>query len=97
MILCMNAKTRRVSVTSAARNFADLVNRAYYRNETTILLKNGVAVAHIAPGAPSGVSAREALARWKLVPRLGRENAETMLEDIESGRGAIPALRSPWG
>ena len=41
-------------------DFADLVNRAFYRNETTILLKNGVAVAHIAPGAPTGVSAREA-------------------------------------
>lgn len=97
MILRMTARIRRLSVPEAARNFADLVNRAFYRNETTILLKNGVAVAHIAPGAPTGVSAREALARWKLVPRLGRENANTMLDDIESGRAAIPALRSPWG
>jgi hypothetical protein len=38
----MTPKTRRVSVTEAARNFADLVNRAYYRQETTVLLKNGV-------------------------------------------------------
>jgi antitoxin (DNA-binding transcriptional repressor) of toxin-antitoxin stability system len=96
MISCMSPKVRRISVTEAARNFADIVNRAYYRNETTVLLKNGVAVAHIAPAAAIGIPARELLARWQTTPRLGRDEAEAMARDIEAGRAALPPLRSPW-
>jgi antitoxin (DNA-binding transcriptional repressor) of toxin-antitoxin stability system len=89
-------RTRRVSVTEAARHFADLVNRAFYRQETTVLIKNGVPVAHIAPVTPTGAPASEALARWKLAPRLGRLEAEAMSRDIESARAALPPLRNPW-
>ena len=32
-----------ISVTEAARNFADCVNRAHYQNVTFVLLKNGSA------------------------------------------------------
>lgn len=96
MIKRMNGKIRRVSVTEAARNFADLVNRAFYRQETTVLVKNGVPVAHIAPVTPTGTPAAEALARWKLAPRLGRHEAEAMGRDIESARAALPPPRSPW-
>jgi antitoxin (DNA-binding transcriptional repressor) of toxin-antitoxin stability system len=88
--------TRRVTVTEAARNFADLVNRAFYRNETTVLLRNGVPVAHIAPVSPAGLTASEALERWKRIPRLGREEADAMARDIKTGLKAIPPLRSPW-
>ncbi|MGA7339163.1 MAG: hypothetical protein WBE72_11880 [Terracidiphilus sp.] len=38
-----------ISVTEAARNFADCVNRARYQGTTFILHKNGVAVARIVP------------------------------------------------
>ncbi|HEY7569334.1 MAG TPA: hypothetical protein VH762_17260 [Gemmatimonadaceae bacterium] len=79
----MTPKTRRVSVTEAARNFADLVNRAYYRQETTVLLKNGVPVAHMAPVAPSGVPAHEFLERWSRRPRLSAEDADAWARDLE--------------
>lgn len=46
-----------LSVTDAARRFADVVNRAFYRHETTVLLKNGVPVAFVAPMAPTGMLA----------------------------------------
>lgn len=92
----MKPQVRSVTVTAAARNFADIVNRAFYRNETTVLVKNGVPVAHVAPVSPAGSSAREALARWRLVPRLGRKEAEALARDIETELGAIPPLRSPW-
>ncbi len=92
----MPPKIRRLSVTEAARNFADLVNRAYYRQETTVLLKNGVPVAHIAPVSPTGIPAREALARWKARPRLTREEADAWARDIEAGLAALPPLRDPW-
>lgn len=96
MIFCMSHKTRRLSVTEAARTFADIVNRAFYRRETTILIRNGVPVAHIAPVAPGGIPAREFLSRWRATPRLGRKEADAMARDIESGRAALPPLRSPW-
>ena len=92
----MASRTRKVSVTEAARNFADIVNRALYRHETTVLIKNGVAVAHIAPVAPEGLSAREALARWRLIPHLGVRDATAMKRDIAAGRARLRAVRSPW-
>lgn len=90
----MASRTRRVTVTEAARNFADLVNRAFYRHETTILIRNGIAVAHIAPAAPAGVSAAEALERWKLTPRLGAKDAAAMQRDLAAGRRRLPPMRS---
>jgi hypothetical protein len=38
-----------ISVTEAARNFADCVNRAHYQQTTFILLKNGKPFARIEP------------------------------------------------
>lgn len=92
----MKPKIRRLSVTEAARNFADLVNRAYYRQETTVLLKNGVPVAHIAPVTHTGLPAREFLERWERRQRLSREEADAMARDIEAGRAALPPLKDPW-
>ena len=38
-----------ITVTEAARNFADCINRARYQDVTFVLLKNGVPVAQLAP------------------------------------------------
>lgn len=38
-----------ISVTEAARHFADCVNRAHYQNQTFVLLKNGVPFARLVP------------------------------------------------
>ena len=92
----MNPKNRRVSVTDAARNFADLVNRAFYRHETTVLVKNGVAVAHIGPATVDGIPASEALTRWRLAPHLSHADGDALDRDLAAGRAALPPLRSPW-
>ena len=42
-------KEETISVTEAARNFAECVNRAHYQDVTFILLKNGEPVARYAP------------------------------------------------
>ncbi len=98
MISCMTPKTRRVTVTEAARNFADLVNRAFYRHETTVLMKNGVPVAHIAPAAPAGIPASEALARWRpeSTTLRGTAAADAMARDLAGARRTLPAVGSPW-
>jgi hypothetical protein len=38
-----------ITVTEAARNFADCVNRSQYQNMTFLLVKNGVLVARLVP------------------------------------------------
>lgn len=41
-----------ISVTHAARNFADCINRAHYQGTSFLLEKNGVPVARIVPVKP---------------------------------------------
>ena len=58
-----------ISVTEAARNFADCVNRAHYQGTTFVLLKNGVPVARLGPENEKiclGRDLAEALARTSL-------------------------------
>jgi hypothetical protein len=62
-----------ISVTDAARNFADCVNRAHYQNVTFVLLKNGLPVARLGPDIERVCSGR----------RLSEVLAKTMLTDVE--------------
>jgi antitoxin (DNA-binding transcriptional repressor) of toxin-antitoxin stability system len=62
-------RTTAISVTEAARNFADCVNRAHYQNVTFVLLKNGSPVARLVPDGEKvcpGRSLAEILAKTKL-------------------------------
>src|SRR5947207_13259731 len=42
-------KTKSITVTEAARNFADCINRAHYQKITIVLLKNGEPFARLVP------------------------------------------------
>jgi len=80
-----------ISVTEAARNFADCVNRAHYQNVTFVLLRNGSPVARIVPDGKrrcTGAELAEALAQVDL----SEEEARAWLKDL---RGARKALRPP--
>ncbi len=86
-----------LSVTDAARNFADVVNRAYYRRESTTLLKNGKPVARIVPvnrRAKTGMEIAAEMAAGH--PRLGVEDAEAFEADLLKARAEIPPPKSPW-
>jgi len=52
-------KTTPISVTDAARNFADCVNRVRYQNVTFVLLKNGSPVARLVPDGSKGCTGPE--------------------------------------
>lgn len=92
----MSKPFRTLSVTDAARRFADIVNRAFYRHETTVLLKNGVAVAHVAPMAPTGISARELALRWPLLPHLSSDEASAFAGDVAKARNTLPIPADRW-
>jgi antitoxin (DNA-binding transcriptional repressor) of toxin-antitoxin stability system len=89
-----------ITVTEAARNFADCVNRAHYQGMTFILHKNGVPVARIVPeerkkprtGRDLAPALREALRDV----HLGEEEAASWLLDLEEARKNLPAPVDKW-
>lgn len=93
-----------ISVTEAARNFADCVNRARYQGTTFILHKNGVPVARIQPPAEgseakpagNGQALREALQRARAESGLTPEEADLWLQDLHAARAALQPPRDKW-
>lgn len=85
-----------MTVTSAARHFADVVNRAYYRHESTLLFKNDLPVARIVPAVPGLCLAGELAEEWASMPHLGIENAEAFAADIAEARRKVLPPKSAW-
>lgn len=84
-----------ISVTDAARNFADCVNRAHYQNVTFILLKNGSPVARLVPDSEricTGGDLAEALGRTVLPTG----EAASWYRDIETARKSLQAPANKW-
>ena len=92
----MSSPFRFLSVTAAARAFADVVNRAFYRNETTVLTRNGVAVAHVAPASPTGISASELARRWEQLFHLTPTEAAKFDDDINEARADVGKPEDRW-
>jgi prevent-host-death family protein len=88
-------KKTSISVTEAARNFADCVNRVRYQNMTFVLLKNGTPVARLVPNenkACTGRELAEALRKVKLSPA----NAKAWYRDLQRGRKILKAPEDKW-
>jgi len=84
-----------ISVTEAARNFADCVNRAYYQNVTFVLLKNGSPVARLVPDKEKVCTGRdlaEALAKAKLTD----EEAQAWRRDLKNARKTLKTPLDKW-
>lgn len=88
-------KTTTISVTEAARNFAECVNRAHYQNVTFVLLKNGAPVARLVPDGEKVCTGRdlaEALGRV----HLSENEARTWRRDLRKARKALKPPRDLW-
>ena len=88
-------KERTITVTEAARHFADCVNRAHYQRTIFVLLKNGKPFARIEPDHEKRCTGRdlaEALARTDL------SAAETSdwHRDLLAARKALKAPEDKW-
>ncbi|MGE3309244.1 MAG: type II toxin-antitoxin system Phd/YefM family antitoxin [Limisphaerales bacterium] len=84
-----------ITVTEAARNFADCVNRAHYQNTTFVLLKNGKPVARIGPDREKRCTGRdlaEAVARVDL----SDEEARGWNRALLSARATLKAPSDKW-
>jgi antitoxin (DNA-binding transcriptional repressor) of toxin-antitoxin stability system len=89
----MRKKT--ISVTEAARNFADCVNRAHYQNVTFVLLKNGSPVARLVPDHKKVCRGRD-LARVLSGNPLSKDEASAWGRDLRSARKTLKSPANKW-
>jgi hypothetical protein len=90
---------RVISVTEAARNFADCVNRAHYQNVTFVLLKNGTPLARIVPDGIPGeqrVCTGRSLADALRDTNLSADEAKAWRRDLHSARKKLKAPADHW-
>ena len=88
-------KKRTISVTEAARNFADCVNRAHYQNVTFVLLKNGEPVACLMPGNEKICVGRD-LAKALADTHLPEDEASAWHRDLLAARKFLKAPANKW-
>lgn len=84
-----------ISVTEAARNFAECVNRVRYQNMTFVLLKNGTPVARLVPERKKAGSVRKlaaALREFELSP----EEAKAWNRDLRAARRILKPPVDKW-
>jgi antitoxin (DNA-binding transcriptional repressor) of toxin-antitoxin stability system len=84
-----------ISVTEAARNFADCVNRVHYQKETFVLLKNGVPFARLVP-AGEQVCRGSDLAEALTAVELSDAQARSWQQDLKAARKKLKAPHDPW-
>jgi hypothetical protein len=88
-------KKKAISVTEAARNFADCVNRAHYQNVTFVLLRNGLPFARLTPDHEKvcmGSDLAEALAKKELPAYEGK----AWHRDLRAARKVLKAPADRW-
>jgi antitoxin (DNA-binding transcriptional repressor) of toxin-antitoxin stability system len=84
-----------ISVTEAARNFADCVNRAHYQNMTFVLLKNGSPVARLVPDHEKVCTGRDLAEALEKV-ELSEAEAAAWHCDLQAARKALKPPADKW-
>jgi antitoxin (DNA-binding transcriptional repressor) of toxin-antitoxin stability system len=88
-------KVMTITVTEAARNFADCINRVHYQNTSFVLLKNGKPFARIEPETEKRCTGRdlsEALANAVL----SHEEARDWHRDLRTARKTFKVPTDKW-
>ena len=84
-----------ISVTDAARNFADCVNRAHYQNQSFVLLKNGVPFARLVPAGERVCTGKD-LAEAIAAAPLSEAEARAWRRDLKAARKMLKPPRDKW-
>lgn len=88
-------KETTITVTEAARNFADCVNRAHYQNTSFVLLKNGRPFARIEPDYEKRCTGRD-LAEALAKAELSLEEARDWHGELRTARRTLKAPTDKW-
>lgn len=85
-----------ISVTEAARNFSDCINRAHYQGTTFVLHKNGVPVARIVPEVKKKPSTGKEIAAALAQVRLTPEESAAWRDDLAKARKSLIPQKDKW-
>ena len=84
---------RRVSATTAARNFSELLNRVRYRGERFLIERSGVAIGELRPAAPIRFTGEDLRALLRSLPPVD----DGFFEAVEEAARSQPSLpESQW-
>jgi antitoxin (DNA-binding transcriptional repressor) of toxin-antitoxin stability system len=84
-----------ISVTEAARNFADCVNRVHYQKVTFVLLKNGLPFARLSPAGEKVCLGRD-LAEALASTHLPADEARMWRRDLQNARKTLKTPADKW-
>jgi antitoxin (DNA-binding transcriptional repressor) of toxin-antitoxin stability system len=85
-----------ISVTEAARNFSDVINRVYYQGQSYLLTRGGTVVAQLTV-ARAPLTGSDLLRRWSERPRLDAEDAARWEDELAAARVAMESpSEKPW-
>lgn len=88
-------KMTSISVTDAARNFADCVNRAHYQGLSFVLLKNGSPVARLVPDREKVCTGRD-LADALATVELSDDEARAWHHELQANRKKLKVATDKW-
>ncbi|MGB0007224.1 MAG: hypothetical protein WA474_10035 [Candidatus Sulfotelmatobacter sp.] len=88
-------KMKVISVTEAARNFADCVNRAHYQNVTFVLVRNGAPLARLVPNKARICSGRD-FAEVLAGAELPDKTARALHRDLQKARRRLKPAAGKW-
>ena len=84
-----------ITVTKAARSFADCINRVHYQDVTFVLLKNGTPVAQLVPNKEKVCSGRD-LAAILSTTRLSDSESKAWRRDLQASRKTLKGPKDKW-
>jgi prevent-host-death family protein len=84
-----------LSVTEAAKNFADCLKRVYLQHESYELVKNGVPYAHLVPANGARCNTHE-LADDVDETELSVGDRHALASAVRKGRKLLKPLKNPW-
>lgn len=89
-------KAIEISVTEAARNFSDCLNRVHYQDVSFVLVRNGEPVARIVPEPGRRALGGEIADALTGHEGLSPEEVGAWRQDLEDARKSLPALEDKW-
>ena len=88
-------KETTITVTEAARNFSDCVNRAHYQNTSFLLMKNGRPFARIEPDSEKRCTGQH-LADALASAEMSVEEARAWHGELQNARETRPIPTDKW-
>lgn len=85
-----------ISVTEAARNFSEVINRVHYQGQTFLLTRGGKIVARLI-GTEKVMTGAEFVRLWDERPRLDPEDADLWAAELaEDQKSVLPPEERRW-